>query len=102
MNEKDVLLLAASTYDFTDETTGKQVRGQTVHLIVLDEKSDYINGNKPIKYSLPVEFASDLHSTELPALAKMTFEFDFARNKVIPEHFRELQPLSDFLSVVKS
>lgn len=87
MNNQEVLLLSATPYDFTDQTTNRQVTGLTVWLVPLKSSDKYTNGIKPVKYSLPADLESLFNGITLPAFAEMEFEFDFSRNKVNPSYF---------------
>lgn len=91
--EENVLILSCSSYDFTDEQTGRNIKGNTVWLVPSYSNDDNVNGIKPVKYTVKDDVASDLQYIKLPANGVMKFAVDFTRNKVIPLAFTDIKVL---------
>jgi hypothetical protein len=93
MNEVNVLVIAAQRWDF-DDSEGQNHRGTTVYVAHVNEpQSDYYAGHKPVKYTMSHEQYDSFKAEKLPAMAKMTVEYDFDRQKMVPKLFSDFEPL---------
>lgn len=90
---EEVLILSCSSYDFNDQETGRNIKGNTVWLVPSYTSDENVNGIKPVKYTVSDEVAQDLNYVKLPANGTMKFAVDFTRNKVIPLKFENIKVL---------
>lgn len=86
--EEEVLVLSAQKYEFENDDK-EVIKGISVYIIPVNvEKRDFLNGLKPIKYSLSSEKMNMFDDVQLPAYANMKFKLDFSRNKIVPDVFQ--------------
>ena len=94
MNEVNVLVIAAQRWDF-DDSEGQNHRGTTVYVAHVNEpQSEYYLGHKPVKYTMSHEQYDNFKNESLLAMAKMTVEYDFDRQKMVPQLFSDFESLN--------
>lgn len=99
MESVKVILLGAQSWSFKDEVSGELREGTSVYVSPL-QKSTYSNniaGQKPVKYTLPLSEYEKYESLDMPAIATMSFEFNFSNGRLYPTDFTNIEPISELV-----
>lgn len=82
MDELKVLILGVQKYQFTDEKTGREVAGCSVHYVQLTHSDDEDKiGYFPTKASLKSEQFNQFRGLTFPITGKASIQFDLSNKR---------------------